>query len=118
MGEWKARQKLSDRGRNFSKIVGFDGGRELAGVPWEAVENELVDKDVIIWDGDWFSDKGWTKLIPQFLRENPWRIAVAFQKRAEVPGFHRQYWHVYKDFPGRLWMVVLDDNFGKGDVPL
>merc|ERR1719217_1801510 len=39
--EWKAAgQKLSDRGRKFAKIVGFDGGRELAGVPWEAVENE------------------------------------------------------------------------------
>lgn len=114
MKDWPAaRDALQKKGKRFMKIVGFDGGRELASVPWEAVAKELNNKaDILIWDGDWYSDKGWTKLIPEFLRGGSGRMAVAFQKQAEVPGFHRQYWHVYKEFPGRVWMVVLPDDLG------
>lgn len=114
MDSWaSARENLVSRGRRIVKIAGFDGGKPLAGVPWEAVMAELNEKaDVIIWDGDWYSDQGWTKLIPEFLRGSTERLAVAFQKRAEVPGFHRQYWHLNKAFPGRVWMVVLDDDIG------
>merc|ERR1712232_103646 len=49
-------------------------------------------------------------MIRVFLAHSKDNIAVAFQKRIEVPGFHRSYWHFYKEFPGRLKIVVLDDD--------
>merc|ERR1711871_1193469 len=109
---------LQSAGKRIVKIAGFDGGSALSGVPWDAVSAELASRaDIVIWDGDWYSDQGWTHKIPEFLRGDPNRLAVAFQKKAEVPGFHRQYWHVYKAFPGRVWMVVLEDDFGSGNLP-
>lgn len=114
MDKWSAaRDQLTARGRRIVKIIGYNGGIPIADVPWESVSQELNAKaDVIIWDGAWYSPDGWTKLIPEFLRGSSERLAVAFQKEAEVPGFHREYWHAYKEFPGRVWVVVLPDDFG------
>merc|ERR550525_2227464 len=64
-----------------------------------------------MWDGDWLNEKGWTgRLIEPFLSLSTKNRAVAFQKKKEVPGFHRQYCSLYQKFPGQIWMVVLDDQ--------
>merc|ERR1719336_3233357 len=48
-------------------------------------------------------------MIYTFLNSKKDATAVAFQKRAEVPGFHRQYWHLYQKFPNRIQVVVMKD---------
>jgi len=71
--------------------------------------NELLTADVVIWDGDWFCMQGWTGMIYTFLNAKKDSLAVAFQKRAEVPGFHRSYWELYQRFPNRIRVVVMKD---------
>jgi len=83
---------------------------DMLNVPWKKVKNELEKFDIVLWDADWFNEEGWTGLIPNFLEGQAHRYAVAFQKKAEVPGFHRQWWNTYKNFPDRIWIVVLDDG--------
>lgn len=53
--------------------------------------------------------QGWTGMIYTFLKAKKEATAVAFQKRAEVPGFHRSYWQLYQQFPNRIQIVVLKD---------
>jgi len=91
------------------KLCGFDGGRPLVSGFANAATNELLAADVVIWDGDWFCMEGWTGMIHTFLNAKKDSKAVAFQKRAEVPGFHRSYWELYKKFPNRIQVVILKD---------
>ena len=106
---------MRSKGLRFMKVVGFDCGPMMTQVPWRAVLTHLENEaDVLLWDGDWYCEAGWTHLIPLFLQGGDTRSAVAFQKRAEVPGFHRQYWDIYRRFPGRVWMVVVPDDFVDG----
>ena len=113
LDRWGAEfSKMQSDGLRFLKVVGFDGGSPMAEAPWQAALSHLESEaDVLLWDGDWYCEKGWTHLIPLFLQGDGSRIVVAFQKRAEVPGFHRQYWDIYRRFPGRVWMVVVPDDF-------
>jgi len=91
------------------KLCGFDGGYPtVSGFVSEAT-NELLAADVVIWDGDWFCMQGWTGMIYTFLNAKKDSMAVAFQKRAEVPGFHRSYWKLYQQFPNRIQVVVMKD---------
>merc|ERR1719401_2625526 len=55
-------------------------------------------------------------MIRDFLKCRPDTIAVAVQKRPEVPGFHRSYWKLYQDFPGRIKIVVLEDGAPHDDA--
>jgi len=116
--QWlKESASLRGKGKKFVKLVGFDGANTMLGTPWEKVKAEVEKFDVLLWDADWFNEEGWTGLIPGFLAGKPHRLAVAFQKKREVPGFHRQYWHVYKRFPDRVWIVVFDDSTGEENPP-
>jgi hypothetical protein len=91
------------------KLLGFDGGHAMQSGCVSRATNELLDHDVVLWDGDWFCEEGWTGMIYTFLKAKPQARAVAFQKRAEVPGFHRSYWKLYQTFPNRIQIVVLKD---------
>ena len=115
--DWKCLFKGSMSGQSLVKLAGFDGGSGTSCPVWDKVNVELESKDVLLWDGDWYNDEGWTKVIPEFLAVSQERIAIAFQKRKEVPGFHRSYWHLYKRFPGRIQMVVMEDQENMDAVP-
>ena len=115
--DWKCLFKGSMSGKSLVKLAGFDGGSGTSCPVWDKVNVELESKDVLLWDGDWYNDEGWTKVIPEFLAVSQERIAIAFQKRKEVPGFHRSYWHLYKRFPGRIQMVVMEDQENMDAVP-
>jgi len=92
------------------KLLGFDGGKSMVSDFIEDAFNQLVqDFNVVLWDGDWYNANGWTGIIEFFLEQKPNSKAVAFQSRAEVPGFHRSFWALYKKFPGRIQIVVLND---------
>jgi len=110
MNDWKEKFLPTFKGKKMVKIVGFDGANVMLGVPWNQVQEELEKHEIVLWDADWFCEKGWTGCIANFLEAKKDGRAVAFQKKAEVPGFHRQYWHIYKRFPDRVWMVVLEDD--------
>jgi len=107
------RSKMGPDGKRMMKVVGYSGDTAMTSVPWAEVF-QCIDEsaDVLLWDGDWFHEEGWTHLIPKFLEADSERLAVAFQLKREVPGFHRKYWNIYQRFPGQLWMVVLDDGCG------
>jgi len=96
--------------RKMVKLLGFDGGHPMESGFVSQATNELLDNDVVIWDGDWFCEQGWTNMINTFLKAKKTASAVAFQNRAEVPGFHRSYWQLYKEFPHRVQIVVLNDS--------
>lgn len=96
--------------RKMVKLGGFDGGHPMVSEFVSQATSELLDSDVVIWDGDWFCERGWTGMIYTFLKAKKQATAVAFQKRAEVPGFHRSYWKLYQEFPNRIQIVVLNDS--------
>lgn len=72
--------------------------------------------DTVIWDADWYNNQGWTVMIHTFLLAKPNGTAVVFQKKAEVPGFHPSYWELYKTFPNRIQVVVLNDDVTRSDL--
>lgn len=91
------------------KLLGFDGGKQMMSPFVNHAILQLMEYDVVIWDGDWYCEDGWTGMIHTFLLGNPNGTAVAFQKKAQVPGFHRSYWKLYQTFPNRIQIVVLND---------
>lgn len=95
--------------RKMVKLLGFNGETPMSS-PWvnHAIQ-QLMEYDVVMWDGDWYDVKGWTGMIYTFLLGKPNGTAVAFQKKAQVPGFHRSYWKLYQRFPNRIQIVVLND---------
>jgi len=96
--------------RKMVKLLGFDGGRAIQSAYHMEALNQLKERaDVVLWDGDWYCRGGWTHIIRLFLEQKRNATAVAFQKRAEVPGFHRSFWELYQKFPNRIQIVVLDD---------
>jgi len=95
--------------RKMVKLLGFDGGHPMVSSFVNDATKELLDADVVLWDGDWFCMQGWTGMIYNFLKAKKEATAVAFQKRAEVPGFHRSYWKLHQEFPNRIQIVVLKD---------
>jgi len=95
--------------RKMVKLLGFDGGYPMVSSFVNDATKELLDADVVLWDGDWFCMQGWTGMIYNFLKAKKEATAVAFQKRAEVPGFHRSYWKLHQEFPNRIQIVVLKD---------
>jgi len=96
--------------RKMIKLCGFDGGHPVVSGFVSEATNELIEgADVVVWDGDWFCMQGWTGMIWTFLNAKKSSKAVAFQKRAEVPGFHRSYWELYRKFPNRIQVVVMKD---------
>jgi len=96
--------------RRMVKLLGFDGRKPMLSGSISQATNQLLDEaHVVLWDGDWVCMQGWTGMIYSFLNANKKNIAVAFQKKAEVPGFHRSYWNLYQKFPNRIRIVVLKD---------
>jgi len=113
--EWTSTYK--DSQKRMVKLLGFDGASPMDCPLLKQATEQLKDEaDLVIWDGDWYGEQGWTNMIRVFLEHNENNIAVAFQKRGEVPGFHRSYWRFYKDFPERLKIVVLEDEEAASQV--
>jgi len=102
--------------RKMVKLLGFDGGEPMHRSFVSRATDELMKYDSVIWDADWYCNEGWTGMIHTFLLGKPHGTAVAFTKKAEVPGFHRSYWELYKRFPNRIQIVVLNDVASNGHV--
>jgi hypothetical protein len=48
-------------------------------------ELEAEGADVVVWDGDWLKAQSFTSVIPEFLRRDPKRRAIAFRKSSGDP---------------------------------
>jgi len=108
--QWQQERARNPKHR-MVKLSGFDGRQPITSDYVSKAKDLLIDgADTVIWDGDWYHEEGWTAMIRPFLAARDSNRAVAFQKRAEVPGFHRSYWKLYQDFPNRVSIVVLSDK--------
>jgi len=108
LNEWRQEVRKCPR-RKMVKLLGFDGGYPMVSGFVSCAIQDLLQYDVVLWDGDWFCERGWTNMIKTYLMAKKDGMAVAFQKRAEVPGFHRSYWELYRQFPHRIQIVVQKD---------
>jgi hypothetical protein len=113
LSEWTQGVRKNPK-RKMVKLLGFDGHKAMLTTLGNRATQQLMGYDVVVWDGDWYNNEGWTGMIHTFLLGNPQGTAVAFQKKAEVPGFHRSYWELYKTFPNRIQIVVLNDDVMNG----
>jgi len=115
LSQWR-KEVFKHPNRKMVKLTGFDGGDQMVSAFCNQATRQLCQADVVLWDGDWYCGEGWTGMIETFLEVKPKTTAVAFQKKAEVPGFHRSYWELYKKFPNRIQIVVLNDECMHVDV--
>ncbi|CAK9036799.1 unnamed protein product [Durusdinium trenchii] len=65
---------------------------------------------LLVWDGDDYNPRSFTRLVPKFLALGEDRRAAAFRKSSEpsILGFKKSWSKVAEQFPGRVALVPMD----------
>lgn len=78
----------------------------------DSYHNDILQRlagcSLLVWDGLWYNETGFTALIPQFLRQTPGKQVCAFKNMAGVNSFMSSWSAVAHEFPGRVSVVALN----------